>query len=187
MLMLILPQQREFIGQVASRSNDSDLSVMFPQQSDTVPPPPPPPALTISSLEAFAQQYSFPSAYSLTRGNSSQPGSPSSPSSAGYSSAEGGTASPYPYNPALPAMYDPSTGIVYYPHLPPGAMGAPMGAQQMQGGPGGVPTRLVPLGQHNDASVPIHQGFLPMHADGALTPEYGLDDDNRPVRTGAAR
>lgn len=181
------PPQKEFIGQMASKSGDSelaellahsDLAGLIPSALEVPPPPPLPP------MDPFTQQYSFPSTYSLARGNSSQPGSPSSTST--YSSADGSSTGgnpvpPYPYNPTMVPVpvYDPSTGIVYYPHLPQGAMGMqgmPMGQYQQAGlGPG--LQRLVPLGQHVDASLPIHAGFLPVRPEGAMSP---VDDGSRP-------
>lgn len=138
-----------------------------------------PPAATLSPQpqqhDVFAQQYAFPNTYSVARGNnstSSQSGSPSSPSSPSYSyssaeAAGNNTMGAYPFNPALSAVYDPSTGIVYYPHLPPGAVAVPVG--------GGMPTRLVPLGQSSEASVPVQAAYG--RSDGSRTPEFSLVDD----------
>jgi hypothetical protein len=93
-------------------------------------------------------QYSYPSTFlgGAVRSPTSGTGSTTSSADASHS---GGYAQSAPLSP----VYDPVTGIVYYPHVPPGAS-LPAGAVQ-----GAVPGHLLPLptgsGHQRSPSFPM--------------------------------
>jgi hypothetical protein len=91
--------------------------------------------------------------------------SPTSGTGSTTSSADASHSGGYAQSAPLSPVYDPVTGIVYYPHVPPGTL-LPAGAVQ-----GAVPGHLLPLpaGSGHQCSPSFPDGRLP-------TPSYFSDD-----------